>query len=397
MNEVKSNSWQRRTILFLISQCITLFGSTLVQMAVVWYATMETASGAWVASFTVCSYLPQFLISFSGGVWADRYSRKLLIAGADALTALATLAMLLTIPHITSQPLFLGGLLLMSAIRSLGAGIQTPAVNAVIPQLVPEEHLMHYNGINAAMQSAVQFAAPAAAGAIFAVSTLDTVLMIDIVTAILGIGLLSCLTIPSHKNFSQRSSFIQDMKAGIGYAFSHRMIGKLLILYGLFTFLCVPAGFLAGLFVRRNFGDTYWYLTAVEVIGFGGMILGGILMSLKNDCNDKTRLLSLGLFAFGAFAAGMGLTKHFIPYLILMFFYGIALTAVQTSITTLVQKHTQPAMQGRVFGLLGTMYSGFLPLGMAVFGPLADCIPLSWIMVGSGGALILTGLYSKLL
>ena len=52
MNETKPSGWQRRTILFLTSQCITLFGSTLVQMAVVWYATMETASGAWVAAFT---------------------------------------------------------------------------------------------------------------------------------------------------------------------------------------------------------------------------------------------------------------------------------------------------------------------------------------------------------
>ena len=395
MNETKPSGWQRRTILFLTSQCITLFGSTLVQMAVVWYATMETASGAWVAAFTVCSYLPQFLISFSGGVWADRYSRKLLIAGADALTALATLAMLLAVPHITSKPLFLGGLLLMSVIRSLGAGIQTPAVNAVIPQLVPEEHLMRCNGINAAMQSAVQFAAPAAAGAIFAVSTLDTTLMIDIVTAILGIGLLSCLSIPSCKSQGQCSSFIQDMKAGVNYAFSHRTIGRLLILYGLFTFLCVPAGFLAGLFVRRSFGDTYWYLTAVEVIGFGGMILGGILMSLKNNGQSKTRLLSWGLFSFGAF--GMGLSAYFIPYLIMMFFYGIALTVVQTSITTLIQEHTDVSMQGRVFGLLGTMYSGFLPLGMALFGPMADAFPLSWIMIGSGGALILMGLYSKLL
>lgn len=397
MNETKPSGWQRRTILFLTSQCITLFGSTLVQMAVVWYATMETASGAWVAAFTVCSYLPQFLISFSGGVWADRYSRKLLIAGADALTALATLAMLLAVPHITSKPLFLGGLLLMSVIRSLGAGIQTPAVNAVIPQLVPEEHLMRCNGINAAMQSAVQFAAPAAAGAIFAVSTLDTTLMIDIVTAILGIGLLSCLSIPSCKSQGQCSSFIQDMKAGVNYAFSHRTIGRLLILYGLFTFLCVPAGFLAGLFVRRSFGDTYWYLTAVEVIGFGGMILGGIVMSLKNNGQSKTRLLSWGLFSFGAFAVGMGLSAYFIPYLIMMFFYGIALTVVQTSITTLIQEHTDVSMQGRVFGLLGTMYSGFLPLGMALFGPMADAFPLSWIMVGSGGALILMGLYSKLL
>lgn len=48
----------------------------------------------------------------------------------------------------------------------LGAGIQTPAVNAVIPQLVPEDQLMRYNGINATMQSIVNFAAPAAAGAV---------------------------------------------------------------------------------------------------------------------------------------------------------------------------------------------------------------------------------------
>ncbi len=48
----------------------------------------------------------------------------------------------------------------MSVIRSFGVGIQTRAINAVIPQLVPEDQLMHYNGINATMQSVVQFAAP---------------------------------------------------------------------------------------------------------------------------------------------------------------------------------------------------------------------------------------------
>lgn len=175
--------WRRTILLFLTSQCITLFGSTLVQMALVWYAAMETASGAWVAAFTVCSYLPQFLVSFPGGVWADRFHRKMLIIGADAAIALATLGMVLAIPHISSEPALLGGLLIMSVVRSLGAGVQTPAVNAVIPQLVPGDQLMRYNGINAAMQSLVNFAAPTAAGAVFAVSTLRTTLMIDIVTA----------------------------------------------------------------------------------------------------------------------------------------------------------------------------------------------------------------------
>ena len=68
--------------------------------------------------------------------------------------------------------------------------------------------------------------------------------------------------------------------------------------------------------------------------------------------------------------------------------YGVALTMVQTAITTMLQEKTDTSMQGRVFGLLGTMYAGFLPIGMAMFGPLADILPLQWIMIGSGIALI---------
>lgn len=97
MMESQSN-WRKRTILFFASQCITLFGSQIVQMAIVWYVTLQTNSGAWVAAFSICSYLPQFFVSLIGGVWADRYNRKYLIIGADALIAAVTLAMLLTIP-----------------------------------------------------------------------------------------------------------------------------------------------------------------------------------------------------------------------------------------------------------------------------------------------------------
>ena len=166
------------------------------------------------------------------------------------------------------------------------------------------------------------------------------------------------------------------------------LIGKLLIIYGLFTFFCVPAGYLAGLLVRRVFGDTYWYLTAVEVVGFAGMMAGGVIMSTWGGFKHRGKTLAVGLFAFGSFAIGMGFSKNFIFYLGLMVCYGVALTMVQTAITTMLQEKTDTSMQGRVFGLLGTMYAGFLPIGMAMFGPLADILPLQWIMIGSGIALI---------
>uniref|UniRef100_UPI003FF0CB8A MFS transporter n=1 Tax=Candidatus Fimivicinus sp. TaxID=3056640 RepID=UPI003FF0CB8A len=388
MTSRRQTNWKGRTILFLISQCITLFGSTLVQMAIVWYVTLNTSSGAWVAAFSVCSYLPQFLVSFVGGVWADRYNRKKLIAGADTVIAAVTLVMMLAMPYITEESLLLGSLLVMSVIRSIGAGIQTPAVNAVIPQLVPEDQLMRFNGINATMQSLVQFAAPAAAGVLLTISTLRSTLMIDVVTAILGVGLLSTVMIPKQERSEVPASVFADMKIGVRYAVSDHLIGSLLIVYGLFVFLCVPAGFLAGLLVSRVYGDTYWYLTAVELVGFAGMMVGGLLMSTWGGFQSHVKTLLVGLAAFGAMAIGMGLSKNFILYLALMMLYGVALTTVQTAATTLIQENAETSMQGRVFGLLGSIYSGCMPIGMAIFGPLADRIQLQWIMIASGVALI---------
>ena len=170
------NNWKKKTAFFLISQTITLFGSQIVQMAVIWYVTLQTTEGAWVAAFSLCSYLPQFFLSFWGGVWADRYNRKVLIIAADTGTAAVTLIMLLAMPYITGEREILTALLFMSALRSIGAGIQAPAVNTVIPRLVPKEALMRYNGINAAMQSFVQFSAPGAAGVVLTAGTLQMAL-----------------------------------------------------------------------------------------------------------------------------------------------------------------------------------------------------------------------------
>ena len=378
----------KKVILFLISQSVTLFGSTLVQMAVVWYATLLTSSGVWVAAFSVCSYFPQFLVSFWGGVWADRFPRKWLIAGADAAIAAVTMAMTAAIPRIQDPTVLLFLLLLMSAVRSLGAGIQTPAVHAVLPRLVPEEQLMRVNGINAALQSLVQFAAPAAAGAVLVSSSLRSTLLIDVLTAALGIGLLCMVPLPFRRLPEKKTSAFQELKSGISYAVSNLDAGMLLLIYGGFVFLCVPAGYLSGLFVSRVYGESYGYLTAVELAGFAGMTAGGLLAAFRGQSRKKTRTLRNSLTVFGAMAILMAVSCRFLPYLILMAVYGVALTGVQTALTTLLQEKTEPFMQGRIFGLFSSMYSGFLPLGIAVFGPLADHIPLRILMALSGAALI---------
>ena len=381
------NNYKKRAVLFLASQGVTLFGSSLVQFAMIWYVTMQTSSGVWVSAMTVAAYVPQFLISFFSGVLADRHSRKKLIILSDALIAAATLLLAILFPLISNGTPVLLSLVAISAIRSVGTGIQTPAVNAAIPQLVPEDKLMKFNGVNSTVQSLVQFAAPAAAGAILSWKTLRVTMVVDIVTALVGIGILSAVAIPFEKR-ENTPSMLSEMKLGIMYAVKEKFIGRLLLVFGLFIFLCVPAGFLATLFVNRYYGDSYWYMTLVEVIGFIGMTAGGILIGAWGGFKNRMKTLVAGMTVFGALAIGMGVVDSFVLYLILMAVYGVALTMVQTASTTLFQEQSAPEMQGRVFGLFGAMYSGFLPLGMAVFGPLADVISLRLLMILSGVLLL---------
>lgn len=391
------NNWRNKIISFFISQSITLFGSQVVQMAIVWYVTLQTSSGSWIAAFSICSYLPQFLVTFPGGAWADRYDRKLLIIGADAGIAVITLGMFLLIPQISERGTLLRALLAMSGLRSIGAGIQFPAVNAVIPQIVPKESLMRYNSINAVLQSTVQFLSPAAAGVILTMGTLRFALLIDVFTAIIGIGIFGHILLPQKEEKIPSDSVYSDIREGIRYAFSRKMTGSLLMSYGIFTFLCVPAGYFSGLFVSRVYGGTYWYLTLTEVWGFGGMAAGGILMSiLGNSCSGlkkRRNILFAGFIVFGIMSAGMGIVKSFAFYLIFMGIYGVALTTVQTTITTLIQEYTKSSIQGRVLGFMGAMYAVCYPAGMAVFGLMADRILLQWIMIGSGIVLILVPVF----
>ncbi len=87
------NNWKTKIILFLTAQTISLFGSSLVQYAIIWYITLTTSSGMMLTISTVCGFLPQIAISLFAGVWIDRYDRKKMIMLSDGVIAIATLVL----------------------------------------------------------------------------------------------------------------------------------------------------------------------------------------------------------------------------------------------------------------------------------------------------------------
>lgn len=392
-NKQKPKGW-RRAIIFLISQGISLFGSQIVQMAVIWYVTLETSSGIWVTILTLAAFLPQMIISLFAGVWADRYNRKRIIIAADAIIAATTLILAVFMMSGNMGEAALPAIIIVSAIRSLGSGIHTPTVNAMITQLVPEDGLMRVNGINGSIQSVVQFVSPIAAGAIMAIGPIYNIMFIDVATAIIGISILLLIKIPKHQSMerTEPTSVFTEMKEGFKFTWNHKFLRRMLATYGAFIFLCVPSGFLTTLMIERTFGDDVIFLTINETVGFAGALVGGLLLSTTGGFKNRNKTFFLGAMLYGVVSFAIGFTNVFWLFAALMFFIGMTIPAAQSSVFTLVQEKTEPSMLGRVFSLVNVMFTGLMPLGMAIFGPLADIVRVQTMVIVCAVFIILLGM-----
>ncbi|MEG0772179.1 MFS transporter [Clostridium sp.] len=387
------NNWKKNMVLFLLSQTISLFGSSLVQYAILWYITLNTKSGLMMTISIICGFLPTFFLSPFAGVWADRYNRKNLIMLSDSFIALSTL--ILAILFLMGYE-SMGLLFVMSALRSIGTGIQTPAIGAFMPQIVPEDQLTRVNGINGSIQSMVMLISPMLSGALLSVASIEAIFFIDVVTAAIAVlVMLLFLKVSPHAKAqsTQEVSYFKDLAAGISYIKGHTYVKKFFIFCAFFFFLVAPVAFLTPLQVTRTFGDDVWRLTAIEITFSLGMMFGGIIMASWGGFKNKVHTMTFSSFMVGIGTFALGIVANFWVYLFIMVMIGVSLPFFNTPSTVLLQEKVEPDFLGRVFGVLGMISSSMMPLGMLIFGPISDAIQIEWLLIGTGFLLFIQGFF----
>lgn len=386
-------NWKKNIVLFILSQTISLFGSSLVQYAILWHITLKTQSGVMMTIAIICGFLPTFFLSPFAGVWADRYNRKTLIILADAMIATSTLILAILF-YLGYEMLWL--LFLVSAVRALGTAIQMPAVGALIPQLVPQDKLTKVNATNGTIQSLVMLVSPMLSGALLTIATIEIVFLTDVITAIIAIlVLLLCLHIPVHAKASQMQSisYFSDMREGFSYISKHEYVKLLFLFCACYFVLVSPVAFLTPLQVARSFGPDVWRLTAIEVTFSIGMMLGGVIMVYWGGFQNKIHSMTLSTLMVGMCTFALGIIQVFMIYLMFMVLAGIAMPIFNTPFTVLLQEKVETDFLGRVFGVLGMISSTMMPLGMLLFGPLADIIKIEWLLIATGLLIFIEGFF----
>lgn len=384
-------NWKKNTAIFMSSQAISLLGSSLVQFAITSYITVQTKSGLYATIGILCAILPMFLLSPFAGVWADRYNRKTLIIIADGGIAACTLLVAIAfIMGYESIELLFAALI----IRALGSAVQMPCVSALLPDIVPEKHLARVNGINSSIQSLFALASPILGALLLSMIPLGPIFFIDIITAVIAILImLMALKIPTKEKIEKISdNYFVEMKQGMKYILNSKFLVEFFAFCSIFFIMMAPAAFLTQVQVVRNYGEDYWHLSTIEVAYSVGMLLGGILITLWRGFKNRVNTIMLAVMLMSLCTFALGIPMPFPPYVFFMGLFGMAMPILNTPAMTMLQEKVDSEFRGRVFGIMTMLNTSMMPLGMVIFGPIADYISIEILLIITGVITLITAL-----
>ncbi|CAI9390443.1 hypothetical protein BACSP_02825 [Bacillus sp. T2.9-1] len=76
-----------------------------------------------------------------------------------------------------------------------------------------------------------------------------------------------------------------------------------------------------------------------------------------------------------------------------MAIFGLAMPIFNTPTTVLLQEKIEEGFLGRVFGVMGMISTSMMPIGMLIFGPIADFMEIEWLLIGTGVFIIILSIF----
>ena len=373
-------NWQLRFWSVFSGQALSLVGSSLTQFVLFWWITDTTNSISALATAGIVGLLPQALLGPLGGTFADRHSRRAIMAAADLISAAC---MVVLIALFMTGNVQLWHIYAMMFIRSAMQAFQQPAAAASTAMLVPESFLTRAAGLNQTLAGVITVAAAPLGALAISVMPIGLALGIDVMTAVLGVVPLLFFTIPQARvPVAGRPSLWGEFREGVATVWQDVGLRQIYGLLAAVVLVIMPSFMLSPLLVKEYFGGGAPQVAILESLGGGGMVAGGILVAILSP---RRRALWL-LWGFALTCLAVALTALSPPTMFWLatvwwLVSGITFTAGSAPFTALLQSRVPNHLQGRVLSLLSTIMGLAAPIGLVIATPLGELIGVRWLFV----------------
>ena len=328
-------------------------------------AVLALGAGAGETGFLqTAATLPFLLLAIPAGVLADRMPRRRLMAGAEAVRALALVA---TLALAQSGRLSLSLLALLGFVGACGTVAYSVAAPALVPALVPPAGLAAANARLELARTVAFVAGPALAGALVGWTGAGAAFGVAAGLSIGAVFLLAGLREPARAPRGPRRP-LQDLREGSGFVFRHPLLLPILITQFVFNtaFFVLQAVYVPYAVHRLGLSASGVGVT-LAVYGVG-MVVGALLAGWIIRALPFGVVIVIGpLFGLAAALVMVSTIWMPVPALAGLSFFLIGVGPILWTIgtTTLRQMVTPSLLLGRVSAINIATY-GSRPLGAAI-------------------------------
>jgi len=366
---------------FWLASLVSNLGTMMQSVGAAWLMTSLSASPVLVALVQTATNLPTFVFALVAGALADIVDRRMLILATQTWMLLSALLLgLLTLTgHATPF-----ALLALTFSLGAGAALNAPALQAIVPELVPRDELTEAITLNSAGFNLARAAGPALGGLVVAILGVGMTFMLNAVSFLAMI-----LTVFRWPRVSEESSLPAErmraaMRNGLRYARHSPDIQVVLVRAGTFILFASALWALMPLIARNllNTGPTGYGL----LLGFfgAGAVAGALAMPRIRLVASLDTLLTVGSIAYAAAMLVLATSRTLALSGFAMLAAGAAWLLILSGFNTSVQWAVPPWVRGRTMSLYLLVVFGGLSVGSPLWGALAEASSLPVALVAAG-------------
>lgn len=383
--EIRAKPWEvlaeKNFALFWSSLLVSAIGNQISSVTIAWQVYVITDSPFQLGLTGLFRALPIIIFSLTGGVLADRMSRrKLLIVTQGGAMLLAFLLALLT----TSGLVEVWHIYLVTFFTGAVTTFDQPARGALIPSLVRREQLTTAFALNVTLRQTATLVGPFFAGILIASLGISAAYYVN---ALSFLGVIICLGLIKVEETwaaSRKESALRSLREGVNFMWQNGGIMALLILDTCVNLFGAYKSMMP-VFARdlldvgpTGLGILLGAPAAGALIGSGAVIMLGNPRRQGQMVIAVTLLYSIGLILFAG-------SRSFLFSIVIAFALGALDSVGETLRMTVVQLMTPDRLRGRVQGLVYLFVAGSPFLGQAQLGTAA-------VFLGVPGAIVMGGI-----
>jgi MFS family permease len=359
------------------SLALSLLHTGLWVVAVVWQVVALAGGPAELSVVTALSAGGMLASTLLGGALADRLPQRHILLGVALTQALAVaLAAVLSLTGV----LALWHLAAVSLVGGLAAGLYYPAYSALVPALVPARDLLAVNGLEGVVRPMLASAGgPALAGLLVAALSPGAALATAAAAALAAAACVGALPVTPVRREPGESptGLLADVHEGFRYMVRTPWLLATLVFAALMLLVFIgPFEVLVPFAIKAAGGGPSQHAWVLGAFGLGGAI-GSLTVA---SWRLPRRYLTVMNLLWGVGCVPMVVFGLPVPYWLMLVagaVMGGTFHAGMVIWGTLLQRRVPPALLGRISSLDFFVSLSFMPLSMALAGPVSELIGLT--------------------